>query len=423
VTRRLRLAVLHARGRGQDHYWAHLWEPVSRFADARYAAFAGPADDAIVAPHVAPIDALPEPDAEDAAARTAQALLAPGLDVLVPQVATAFCRHRRHFAEVIDRVRAAGVRVVATLHNVLPHDVFPVDHGELAELYDRFDGFLVGSESQRALLLERFEVGDRPVAVARHGPALVLDRGHFDRRTARRHLGLPEEGPGVLFFGNVRPNKGLDLLLRAAPLLLARRPDAFVHVSTTAWLSEPADRAAVAARLAAFAREPGCHVRFEWIASEEIEPTFRACDVVALPYRAVSQSGILALARAFRRPVVATEPLRAEGVVPSEGRVVRADDAQAFAEGLAALLADPPSPPPPDPSTWGRHAEALERICRAVLRRPDPAEGAIGGGPAEGGMGAGPTLQKSVTRPRGSRASRPSACATNTRPSAPTSCW
>jgi hypothetical protein len=362
--------VLHARGAGQDHYWAHLWRPVSRFADARYVAFAGPADDSIVAGHVAPIEALPDPGEPGAAERAARALLRPGLDLVVPQVATDFCRHRAFFAELLDRLRAASVRAVATLHNVLPHDVFAVDPSELAALYERFDGFLVGNEAQRALLLERFDVGARPVAVAPHGPFRLLDRDRFDRAGARRHLGLPAEGPGVLFFGNLRPNKGLDLLIAAAPRLRALRPDAWIYVSATARLAGAPDRAALAERLAAFAREPGVHVRFDWIPSDEIEPTFRACDVVALPYRAVSQSGILGIARALRRPVVATEALRAEGLAPGEGRTVAGDDAEAFAETLAALLGHPPAPPRADASIWERNARALERTCRAVLGAP-----------------------------------------------------
>lgn len=362
--------MLHARGAGQDHYWAHLWRPTACFADARYVAFPGPARDPIVAAQVAPIEALPDPGEPRAAERAARALLAPGLDVVVPQVATDFCRHRAFFTELLDRLRAAGVRVVATLHNVLPHDVFAVDPDELAELYERFDGFLVGNEAQRALLLERFEVGPRPVAVARQGPSWLLDRGRFDRAAARRHLGLPVEGPGVLFFGNARPNKGLDLLVAAAPRLRALRPDAWIYVSTTARLAEPPDRAALAQRLAAFAREPGVHVRFEWIPSDEIEPTFRACDVVALPYRTVSQSGILGIARAFRRPVAATEALRADGLGPDEGRTVAGGDPEAFAETLAAVLAQPAVPPAGDASIWEANAAALERTCRAVLEAP-----------------------------------------------------
>jgi glycosyltransferase involved in cell wall biosynthesis len=368
--RRLRLTVLHARGRGQDHYWSHLWPRVGAFASPRYLAFAGPADDAIVSAHLSPIDVLPDPDEGADLEAAARALLADAPDVVVPQVASALCRHLGFFTALLDRVRAAGVRVVATLHNVLPHDAFPVDLGELARLYAAFDACLVGNEMQRELLGKHFEVGDRPVAIGRHGPSLSLDLGRFDRASARRHLGIPADAPVVLFFGNARPNKGLDLLAEAVPRLAALRPEAFVYVSTTHWLSGRDRPRRVEDALEALERMPGVRVRVEHVPSDEIEPVFRACDVVALPYHAVSQSGLLGVARAFRRPVVATDVFRGvERLAPGEGRIVPARDPQAFAEGLAAQLDDPTPAPPPDAAVWDEHAAGIERVCRAVRRR------------------------------------------------------
>ena len=172
----------------------------------------------------------------------------------------------------------------------------------------------------------------------------------------------------MLFFGNARADKGLDRLIEATPHLFAQRPDAFVYVSTTTWNSEPADRRAIEERLAQFAEEPGVHVRIERIASRELEPTFKACNVVALPYHSVSQSGVLAVARAFQRPAVATDVFRgAARFAPGEGRICPAADPRTFAEGLVAQLADPTTPPPPDETAWDRNAATLRHVCEAVL--------------------------------------------------------
>jgi len=105
-----------------------------------------------------------------------------------------------------------------------------------------------------------------------------------------------------------------------------------------------------------------------------------------LPYHAISQSGVLAVARAFRRPVVATEVVRAERLDPREGRVVACGDAEAFADALAAVLDDPPVLPRADASLWERNAAALRWVCESVVAAPaEPAEGGIGAGPANPG--------------------------------------
>jgi glycosyltransferase involved in cell wall biosynthesis len=342
---------------------------VRRFADARLVASAETADDPIVRRHVAPIDPLPDLTRPGCSAALADALVARGVEVAVPQISMDWCRHLDVFDDVLRRLRERGVAIVAHLHNVLPHDTFALDRDRLAAHYARCDGYVVGNERQRALLVEHFEVGERPVAIGRHGPSTSLDLGRFDRAGARRHLELPASAPIVLFFGNTRPNKGLDLLIEAAPRLCELRPDALVYASTNAWLPRPEEVEPIVEALRAFGARPGVRVRFELLPSLEIEPTFRACDVVALPYHAVSQSGLLGAARAFRKPVVATDVFDGvERLAPGEGRIVPARDPHAFAEGLAAQLADPTPAPPPDETIWDEHACALERVCRTVGR-------------------------------------------------------
>ena len=128
-----------------------------------------------------------------------------------------------------------------------------------------------GPEASRQLVGDAAEldVGDRPVAIARMGPFTLLDSRRWQRSDARRHLGLPESGPIVLFFGNARPNKGLDLLMGATPRLLALRPDAHVYVSTTAWLAVAGLAGAYALRrLATWVRLRSMAVIGEYVARD-----------------------------------------------------------------------------------------------------------------------------------------------------------
>jgi 2-deoxystreptamine N-acetyl-D-glucosaminyltransferase/2-deoxystreptamine glucosyltransferase len=87
----------------------------------------------------------------------------------------------------------------------------------------------------------------------------------------------------------------------------------------------------------------GAIARFAYVPFEEVSRYVAAADVMVLPYRAVSQSGVLYLALAMGLPVVATR-VGALAEVLEDGEnalIVPPDSAAALAEALIRLLADP----------------------------------------------------------------------------------
>ena len=141
------------------------------------------------------------------------------------------------------------------------------------------------------------------------------------------------EGPVVLFFGLLRPYKGVDVLLEAfrdlggAELWIVGRPFGVdLHA-----LRESA------------ARAPG-RVRFvpRFVPDEEVPALFRRADVVVLPYRDAEQSGVLYTALAFGKPLVLSD-VGGFGEVAAHGaaRIVPPGDPAALATVLDELLRDP----------------------------------------------------------------------------------
>jgi glycosyltransferase involved in cell wall biosynthesis len=165
----------------------------------------------------------------------------------------------------------------------------------------------------------------------------TIPHGAFDYLTALpEEKPLPEElegaeGPVILFFGLLRPYKGLDVLLEAftglegAELWIVGNPRMDV---------EPLRRLAAAA---------GGRVRFltRFVEEAEMPPIFRRADVLALPYRDAEHSGVLYSGLAFGKPMV----LSAVGGFPEvaeEGaaRLVAPEDPVALREALRELVAD-----------------------------------------------------------------------------------
>jgi glycosyltransferase involved in cell wall biosynthesis len=135
----------------------------------------------------------------------------------------------------------------------------------------------------------------------------------------------------ILFFGLLRPYKGIDTLLQAF-----RRVE-----GAELWIvGNP--RMGLEPLRALAAQAPG-RVRFltRFVEDDEIPALFRRADVVALPYRDAEHSGVLYTALAFGKPLV----LSAVGGFPEvaeEGaaRLVPAEDPDGLAAALGELTAD-----------------------------------------------------------------------------------
>ena len=145
------------------------------------------------------------------------------------------------------------------------------------------------------------------------------------RAEARRKLGL--RGNVALFFGHVRPFKGLDVALRAWRLL---QTDVTLVVAGEAWWKSEDEYRALAKGL------DNVRFDFRYIPDAEIATYFAACDVVLAPYRIEAQSGVALTAFHFARPVIASdagglpEIVDPEWIFPSEDHATLAARIDAF---------------------------------------------------------------------------------------------
>jgi glycosyltransferase involved in cell wall biosynthesis len=216
-----------------------------------------------------------------------------------------------------------------TAHYILPPDPSPRQSKIARRLFSRMDAVIAHSEHGAARL--RAELGLDPSRVR------VIPHGAFDYLTR-----LPEEKPlpaelegadrpVILFFGLLRPYKGLDLLLEA----FAQLADAELWI-----VGNP--RMDLAPLHAAAEAAPG-RVRFvtRFVGDAEIPAIFRRADLLVLPYRDAEHSGVLYTGLAFGKPMV----LSAVGGFPEvaaadAARLVAPADVDALATALIELTAD-----------------------------------------------------------------------------------
>lgn len=228
------------------------------------------------------------------------------------------------FAVWLMMVRLLGFRLVWTAHNVLPSSpVFADDVRARRQLAAACDLVLVHSESTLAELA-KLGVVPRKSAVIPHGPYIVAGSPESRR--------VPGTGPGprrLLFFGKVRPYKGVEDLLEAFSAL---PPDLNAHLIVAGECSDP-----LAAAMTDLARRSvrRLEMRLDYIPDGELSQLFADADVVALPFRQITTSGSAILALCHGRPLVVPE-LPSLNHLP-DGAITRYDGT---VPGLVGALSD-----------------------------------------------------------------------------------
>lgn len=204
------------------------------------------------------------------------------------------------FGRNLALARAWGHRLIFTLHNLTP--TYPLEPAWVDRLGHRLmiaaaHRVIVHCERARALLAETYG-RRRAVDVVAHPNFIGVYPDTMSRAAARASFGFGEDEIVLAFVGGLRPNKGLDGLLRAfrqtseprLRLLIAGAPG-----QSTSLVDD---------LRAATADDPRIHLRPERVPDDEMQRYMRAADAVVLPFARILTSSTVMLALSFSRPVI-----------------------------------------------------------------------------------------------------------------------
>jgi glycosyltransferase involved in cell wall biosynthesis len=235
---------------------------------------------------------------------------------------------------LVLRIRAAlRIPVITLCHNVLPHDKGKVQEG-LARLALHWpDGFIVHSRSDENVLRNvRPGIPVIRVPLAPHPRPKAEVRA---KEEACRILGISSRRTVFLFFGLVRLYKGLDILIEALAEAAFSGDVALLVVGEFWEPRESFDR-----QIRALGLENRVTVVDRYVPNEEMGLYFGAADVVVLPYRSATQSGVPQLAFSMGKPVIVTDVGGlAENIRGDEfGCVVPPNDPKELAKAMIAWV-------------------------------------------------------------------------------------
>lgn len=227
-----------------------------------------------------------------------------------------------------QRVIDASARVPLSLfvHNALPHERMFAD-ARLARWVMRRAAHIVVHSEPLANVVH--DLAPRvPISVVPHPPNIEVTPTPLPPRPPLR----------LLCLGFVRPYKGFDLAVDAVRRLRGRGVDAQLTIAGEVWDDKEGWRARVA--------DPDLAGSVElvdrYVSDDEVAALLAAHHIVVAPYRSATQSGIVPLAFAAGRPVVAT----AVGGLPEcvadgeTGRLVAPEDVTPLADAIADVADD-----------------------------------------------------------------------------------
>jgi glycosyltransferase involved in cell wall biosynthesis len=267
--------------------------------------------------------------------------------------------------------RVERERLVAVVHNALPHEFFPAAAAIARSVLGRCGGLVTHSEAEASRLRALLGPGARIETVAL--PCL-LAAADLEAGAARRPPEAPAPSARILLAaGPRRAYKGSDLLLRAWGNA-ARPPEAVLALVGENYLGRRGLRLVPRAREA----DRSILVVDRYVTDQDLASWVMTAEALVLPYLRASQSGVLALGAALGVPALVSDAGGLGGQVGPADRVLPAGDLDALASAIEETFAGSLSEAMASRRREGtavvpqRLAQEWQRVVEAIeaVRRP-----------------------------------------------------
>lgn len=239
----------------------------------------------------------------------------------------------------IGAMRRQGAKIVHTVHDVVPLFEHPSNRHRIGEIYGLCDALIVHAEANRAELLEVFPEldPDRVAVIPMVSPQHVFVEPSTDRFSVRKDmfdsLTLNSKSLVLLFLGNLKRYKGLDLLFDAFEQVAQVRDDISLVVAGKV------DDGSALSTIGEASRTKGLVVvRAGYIPTSEVWKYFCAADIAIFPYRHIYQSAAVVTAMGYGLPIIATAVGALPETIDWNGWVVPAT-ADALAQAIMEAAA------------------------------------------------------------------------------------
>lgn len=255
--------------------------------------------------------------------------------------------------------RLLGMRVVITAH-----DVEAFKEGISVPLFVRWvyraaRRVIAHSQVAKRELMQELGIAEQKIDVIAHGNYVASIPAGVTREMSRAHFGIAADRRVLVFFGQIKDVKGLEVLLEGFALGLQKDPSLHLLIGGRVWKTDFSKYQDIIDR---HGLAPFCSLHIRYIPDDEVAYFYRCADLVVLPYLRIYQSGVVLLAMSYGSPVLVSDIEGMLEAVDDEhtGFVFRSRDAGHLAQRLGDIFSVP-----------GRAAEIAQAGLRRVTVRND----------------------------------------------------
>lgn len=197
---------------------------------------------------------------------------------------------------------AKKTKIVMTIHDILPFNEKRYDKHFYKKIYRLPSKLIVQADANYERFKELFPQYIDKTTIIPHGDSLKYADIH-PQLESRKRIGISENLFTILFFGQIKSIKGVDILLQAFEKFHQKHQDSQLVVAGKIWYSEKS----IYEEIINKPNYPRNYLKWDerFIKDDEIGYYFSAADVVALPYKDLYQSGVVQLTYAHKKcPIV-----------------------------------------------------------------------------------------------------------------------
>jgi glycosyltransferase involved in cell wall biosynthesis len=229
--------------------------------------------------------------------------------------------------------------MVVTAHDV---ESFAGEYSDHAarRILTRVDKVIAHNSVSRRELIAKANLPVANIEIIPHGNYLNTIPKSPSPAKARKKLNLPLKDPVLLFFGQIKEVKGLDLLLQALPQVIAKFPTLRLLIAGKVWKD---DFTKYANLIKEKNLQNNVDLHIGYILDGDVAAFYRSADLVILPYRRIYQSGVLLMAMSYGLPVMVSN---IEGMVEIiqdniNGFIFKTGDVESLSSKIIEVLNEP----------------------------------------------------------------------------------
>jgi glycosyltransferase involved in cell wall biosynthesis len=235
------------------------------------------------------------------------------------------------YLTILSIVRLRGKKIIITVHNVLPHEKSFVKNFLNRSVLKLANEYIVHSVDNKRLFQEKLKT-EKPIHVIRHS-ALPIKKCSKSKTQLRKKYQIGHGKKVLLFFGNIRDYKGLDVLLNALAFIPDK--DVTLIVAGSVWGKFDKYRQIIKDNKL----DSRVKLYLTFIPLKTLTEFFKLCDVIVFPYREFeASSGAGAIALSSRKPFVVTNVGGLQELVAHKWQIAKAGDAEDLAKVIEKVL-------------------------------------------------------------------------------------